>query len=225
MDGLKKKLVKIATGLELIIAFFIVIAIILGGISIVKYLSVLLSTDIYHIYDAFKKFLSIALLMVIGIELVLMLLSHSSGSILELVLFAIARKMLVYSETMLDLILGTVAIAIVFLIRKYLMSSKYMSYDVNEGKILSAASPVHAVNFDAGLDIPENKGATIGGLICHLSEETCRPVEEGAEYSVGDITMKILKMKDGLIEKVLLVESDKLTEPEKKKVKEAVTHS
>ncbi|KAB3531861.1 transporter associated domain-containing protein [Alkaliphilus serpentinus] len=212
MDYLKKKLVKIATSLELIIAFFIVVAIILGGISIVKYLSVLLSTDIYHIYDSFKKFLSIALLMVIGIELVLMLLSHSTGSILELVLFAIARKMLVYSETMLDLILGTIAILIVFLIRKYLMSSKYATFNVNEGKVVSAASPVHAVNFESGLSIPEDKGSTIGGLICHLSDETCKPVEEGAEYSVGGVTLKIVKMKDGLIEKVLLLDSDKVKE-------------
>jgi len=85
-----------------------------------------------------------------------------------------------------------------------------VAQDVRGGKVISAALPIHAINFDEGLDIPENKGSTIGGLICHLSEETCKPVEEGAEYTIGDVTMKIMKIKDGLIEKVLLVETDKL---------------
>ncbi len=66
-----------------------------------------------------------ALLLIVGIELVLMLLTHSATSILELVLFAIARKMLVYSETMLELLIATAAIAIVFAIKKYLIGSKY----------------------------------------------------------------------------------------------------
>ncbi|SCY33155.1 transporter associated domain-containing protein [Alkaliphilus peptidifermentans] len=212
LENAKKKLVKCATGLELLLALCIIIAIGIGLITIVKYLVIIYQTDVTYTYEVFKKFLSVSLLLVIGVELVLMLLSHSTSSILELVLFAIARKMLVYSETPWDLLLGTAAIAIVFLIRKFLMSPKY---SFREGRIISAASPVHALNFEGDLDIPEDKGNTVGGLICHLSEETCIPVEEGAEYEIGDITMKILKMKDGLIEQVVLNESKN----ESKKVK------
>lgn len=213
-EGFKKKLVKYTMNLELIIAVCIVFAVLAGIIVLVKYLGVIAVTDGYNIYETFKKFLSIALLLVIGVEMVLMLLSHSTSSILELVLYAITRKMLIYSETMLDLILGTVAIAIVFLIRKYLMSNKYKKQVSNEGAIISAAAPIHDLNFDSDLDIPENKGTTIGGLLCRLSEETCNPVEEGAKYTVGNVTMRILKIKDGLIEKVLLTENDDEEEKE-----------
>ncbi|ABR46997.1 hypothetical protein Amet_0772 [Alkaliphilus metalliredigens QYMF] len=214
-EGFKKKLVKYAMNLELIIAVCIVVAVIAGIVVLAKHLAVIAVADGYNIYETFKKFLSIALLLIIGVEMVLMLLSHSTSSILELVLYAITRKMLIYSETMLDLILGTVAIAIVFVIRKYLMSNKYRKESSYEGAIISAASPIHDLNFDSDLDIPENKGTTVGGLICRLSEETCNPVEEGAKYTVGNVTMKILKIKDGLIEKVLLTEDEeKETETE-----------
>ncbi|KAB3535768.1 hypothetical protein F8154_05570 [Alkaliphilus pronyensis] len=206
LDGAKKKLVKCASGLELILALCVLLAIVIGLITIVKYLIIIYQTDAAYTYEVFKKFLGFALLLVIGVELVLMLLSHSTSSILELVLFAIARKMLVYSEAPLDLLIGTTAIAIVFFIRKYLMSPKY---SFKAGRIISAASPIHALNFEGDLDIPEDKGKTIGGLICHLSEETCTPIEEGAEYRVGNLSMKILKMKDGLIEEVILNDCEK----------------
>lgn len=209
MDLFKKKLVKYATGLELILAFFIVVAIAIGLITIVKYLILIFQSDATETYAVFKKFLAVALLLVIGVELVLMLLSHSTSSILELVLFAIARKMLVYSETMTDLLIGTAAIAIVFLIRKFLMSPKY---SLKEGKIISAALPVHAINFDGGFDLPEDKGVTLGGLICNLSDETCTPIEEGAEYKIANVKMSIIKMKDGLIEQVGLTKIKKDTQ-------------
>ncbi|SDK06532.1 transporter associated domain-containing protein [Natronincola ferrireducens] len=201
----KKQLTKFTLNLELILAVCLAVAILIGLFDIVKYLAHIIQTDLTDTYNVFKKFLAFTLLLVVGIELVLMLLSHSTSAMLELVLFAIARKMLIYSETMLDLILGTAAIAGVFAIKKYLMTKKPLSE--RDGHVISAAQSVHDINFTTGLDIPENKGNTIGGLICHLSEETCTPVEEGSEYEVGNIKIRILKMKDGLIEKVILNEN------------------
>jgi hypothetical protein len=206
MDNFKKTLVKLAASLELFLAGFILIAVLIGGITVVKYLILIFGTDIHDTYHVFKDFLAIALLLAIGVEFVLMLLSHSTSSILELVMFAIARKMLIYSQTMLDLLIGTAAILMIFVIRKYLMSAKYA---LKEGRVISAASPVHALNFDGQLNIPEDKGVTIGGLICHLSEETRVPVEEGAEYKIGHVALKILKMKDGLIEQVSIKDTQK----------------
>ncbi|AKL94166.1 transporter [Clostridium aceticum] len=204
----KKYLTKSVLGLEVLLALGLTIGIIIGLVDIVKYIGYILHTDIGHTYEVFKKFLGFTLLLVVGIELVLMLLSHSTSAILELILFAIARKMLIYSETMLDLVLGTIAIAGVFLIRKYLMTNK--KFVNEEGRVISAGEYVHDVNFDTGLHIPENKGNTIGGLVCNLSEESATPVEEGAEYEAGNIIIKIVKMKDGLIEKVLLKENKEM---------------
>ena len=72
-------------------------------------------------YELFQDFLSHALLLIVGVELILMIINQTTKGILELVLYVIARKMLIYAHTMLDLMLGTVAIAIVFVILKFLI--------------------------------------------------------------------------------------------------------
>jgi len=203
MDKFRHYLVKGANHVEVVIAFLVTVGIVVGMFSVIQYIIKIPGLDMYDTYDYVKKFLGLTLLLVIGIELVLMLLSHSSVAVLDLILFATARKMLIYSDTMIDVLIATAAIAIVFAIKKYLVTSKYM---LREGKILSAASPIKNINFDINTDIPEDKGNTIGGLLCRLSEDECKPIEPGAEFTIGDIKLKIVTMKDGLIEDVQIQE-------------------
>ncbi len=203
MDKFRHLLVKGANHVEVILAFLLTVGMIVGLFTVVRYIITIPTLDMIDTYDFVKKFLSMALLLIIGIELVLMLLSHSSVAVLDLILFATARKMLVYSDTMIDILLATAAIAIVFAIKKYLVTSKYM---LREGKILSAASPIKNINFDIDTNIPENKATTIGGLLCRLSEDEGKPIEPGAEFTIGDIKLKIVTMKDGLIEDVQIQE-------------------
>lgn len=213
MDKFRLMLVKGANHVEVILAFLITIGMIVGLFTVVRYIVTIPGMEMNDTYDFVKKFLSMSLLLIIGVELVLMLLSHSSVAVLDLILFATARKMLVYSDTMIDILLATAAIAIVFAIKKYLVTSKYM---LREGKILSAAAPIKSINFDIDTNIPENKATTIGGLLCRLSEDECKPIEPGAEFTIGDIKLKIMTMKDGLIEDVQIQE----TSDKKKKTQE-----
>ncbi len=203
MDKFRHLLVRGANHVEVVLAFLVTIGMVVGLFSVVRYIVAIPGLEMDFTYDYVKKFLSMTLLLIIGIELVLMLLSHSSVAVLDLILFATARKMLVYSDTMIDILIATAAIAIVFAIKKYLVTSKYM---LREGKILSAASPIKNINFDIDTNIPENKATTIGGLLCRLSEDECKPIEPGAEFTIGDIKLKIMTMKDGLIEDVQIQE-------------------
>ena len=120
MSNLNKTITKIATVLELVLAIALVIAVLIGMVDVVKYIGHIFNADFIDTYDVFKSFLGFTFLLVIGIEFVLMLIAHSPNAILELVLFVIARKMLIYSENMLDLLLATIAIVGVFAIKKFL---------------------------------------------------------------------------------------------------------
>ena len=108
----------------------------------------------------------------------LMIINHSTKAILELILFVIARKMLIYSHTMLDLVLGTLA-----------------------------STKVKDILRKTGFDIPMDKGVTVGGLVCSLADEACVAVEEGAEFISGDIKIEIVKATDGLIEAVKITKN------------------
>nr|WP_300002745.1 hypothetical protein [Tissierella sp.] len=117
-----KKIDNVAFMLEIVLALFLIIAVIIGMKDIFSYLGAIYRTPAIETYDIFKQFLAHILLLVVGIELILMLVSHSIDSIIEFILFVIARKMLIYADTMLDLLLGTLAIAILFLTIKYALS-------------------------------------------------------------------------------------------------------
>ena len=64
-------------------------------------------------------FLERALDIVIGIEFIKMLAKHSPGSVLEVLLYAIARHMIVGHEDALQNLVSVIAIAMIFIIRRY----------------------------------------------------------------------------------------------------------
>ena len=64
-------------------------------------------------------FLQRALDIVIGIEFIKMLAKHSPGSSLEVLLYAIARHMVVGHESALENLLSVGAIALIFIVRKF----------------------------------------------------------------------------------------------------------
>jgi hypothetical protein len=73
-----------------------------------------------NLQTSFEVLLSDILLLVVGIELALMLVRRTPESLIEVMFFVVARKMLIKTDTFWDLILGVAALAGLFAIRKYL---------------------------------------------------------------------------------------------------------
>ena len=70
----------------------------------------------------FNTFLSQALSLVVGVEFVKMLCQHSAQTVVEVLMFATARQMVVEHLGPNETLLGVISIAILFGIRKYLMT-------------------------------------------------------------------------------------------------------
>ena len=66
-----------------------------------------------------RTFLERALDIVIGIEFIKMLAKHSPGSSLEVLLYAIARHMVIGHESSFENLLSVAAIALIFVVRKF----------------------------------------------------------------------------------------------------------
>lgn len=208
--GIEVKLEKLTYILEIVITILIGIGVTIGLIDLIRYFPEILSAPPSDSYDLFNEFLGYALVLIVGIELILMILNHSTKAILELVLFVIARKMLIYSHTMLDLVLGTLAIAMVFATLRYLIPKDDKEDIVKRDKSIYAASvKVSDILSNTGFDIPVDKANTVGGLVCSLAEEACMPVHEGSEFVSGDIKIKVVKAsEDGLIKEVKITKKD-----------------
>ena len=71
--------------------------------------------------NQFNDFLGNALSLLIGVEFVKMLARHTAENLLEVLMFAIARQMVVEHLKMFETLIGVIALGTIFAIRKYLL--------------------------------------------------------------------------------------------------------
>lgn len=69
---------------------------------------------------AYRHFLESALDLVIGIEFIKMLIKHTPGSVVEVLLFALSRHMVLEGGNAMENLLTVCAIAVIFAIRRFL---------------------------------------------------------------------------------------------------------
>lgn len=133
VDRKKKTILNIAYGFESILAIVILIAVLLGIIDILRiiYDSFIINFNKPIDYGQLNAIFAQILLLVIGIELAVMLTLHMQSALIEVLLFGIARKMLLLpkSNGMVEILLGVVAIGGLFLIRKYLIDNDHNIFD------------------------------------------------------------------------------------------------
>jgi hypothetical protein len=126
--------VKIAYVFESILAMVVLIAVFLGTIDALRMIWEMYIVDFQNPveYEQLNGLLGQILLLVIGVELVVMLSLHLPGALIEVLLYAIARKLLLLPKTsgIIDLLLGIISIAGLFAIRKYLLTDDNSTMNV-----------------------------------------------------------------------------------------------
>ena len=130
-----KRLLKISKRFETALSIILLILVLLGMMDLIRSVYQAYIVDFANPveYTQLNGFLAEALLLVIGVELVVMLSLHIPGVLLEVLLYAIARKLILLpkSSGMGDLLLGILAIGVIFTIRKYLMSPQEREISVS----------------------------------------------------------------------------------------------
>lgn len=114
----RQKVAKVASFIEMVISALVLVAIVVAGVHLLFELWDM--TMSREMDEAFTTFLRSAFNVVIGIEFVKMLAKHSPGSAIEVLLFAIARQMVVDHTSPLENLISILAILLIFVIRKYL---------------------------------------------------------------------------------------------------------
>lgn len=109
---------KMASIIETVIAAVVLLAILVAGVRVLLEMQDLVLAP--NVDEAFTEFLRSAFNVVIGIEFVKMLAKHSPGSAIEVLLFAIARQMVVEHTSPVENLVSILAILLIFVIRKYL---------------------------------------------------------------------------------------------------------
>ena len=115
---IQKNVLQWANIIEILMA--ILLSVIIGILSvflIIKFKDLLLSGQAL---SNFKEFLAMVLNLVVGVEFIKMLCRHTPETVIEVLLFAIARQLIVSHGSTFENLIGILSIAILFAIRKYL---------------------------------------------------------------------------------------------------------
>lgn len=114
---LRELMHRLSALLELAVGLLMLAALIAASVGLVCMVSpVRLIEDPY----AFSEYLSVASTIVIGLEFVKMLCTHTIDSVIEIMLLAIARQMISEHTTPLENLLAVVSIGVLYLVRKFL---------------------------------------------------------------------------------------------------------
>ena len=113
-----KFLLKTAWTLELVIALFILMVTVVQMVLTVKDSLNYLTLGQFSLNDFFISTMNI----VVGLEFVKMLILHTPRAVTDVLLFAIARQLVVSHSSSMDTLLGVAAVALIFLIKKFLLS-------------------------------------------------------------------------------------------------------
>lgn len=119
-SDLRDKISTAATAVEIVLGLIILLACVIGSIGLVCTTEM---DQMLHVPEYFQERLSDACLIIIGIELIKMITSYTIDSVVDVMLLAIARQMVVENTTPLENLLAVLSVGVLFVIRKYLYIS------------------------------------------------------------------------------------------------------
>ena len=155
------------------------------------------------VYDrdlpSFSEFLSLIFSLVIGLEFVNMLIKHTPGSALEVVLYTIARKIIADHGSMIEALLGVIAIAILFAVKKYLNESIDYGEASEFDYIVNGGTSIREINRRLDSDFDEMYGNTVAGYLFNYLKKQGKQPHLGLETVIGDFKFIVHEMDNDLI--------------------------
>ncbi|MCI5622188.1 MULTISPECIES: phosphate-starvation-inducible PsiE family protein [Anaerostipes] len=199
---LKNEVFKVSKWVELILSMIITIAVIGGSVWLIQDLVHLLmnhpeSRDIY-------EFVGVAFNLVICIEFIKMLCKHTPDTLVEVLMFAIARQMIVEHTKPIENLVVIMAIAILFAVKKFL----FRTFDDVDKTVFLPHQTISSINELVHVNIPEQfSGQTLGELLTEWIEQENEQFQVGQCYFFQGGALRVEKVINGRLVQVEVIRS------------------
>lgn len=191
---------KLTTYLEFIIALILAAGIIMMTIQLVLSFGNLPDLNQYPNYD---DLLTTCFNLIIGVEMIRMLYLHTPMTVFEVLLFAIARQIIIDHTSPINSLIGVIAIAILFATRKFL----FVAFDESEKIIFRSNMKVHYINKLIHINIPYHDNETLGDVLLRKLNEDETEIGVGACTYFHDFGLRIAKITDGKVTRIEVIRS------------------
>lgn len=190
----------ITTAIELVISLILAASII---VMIGRLLLDFHNIPYLDVYPNYDDLLTNCFNLIIGVELIRMLYKHNPSTVFEVLLFAIARQVILAHDDAITTLIGVIAIAILFATRKFL----FVAFDKSEKIIFRANQSVHHVNQLLHVHIPYKDDETLGEVMIRKLEAEQQEIGVGACVYDREFGLRIAKMNHGKITRIELIRS------------------
>lgn len=189
---------RFATILEFFISIMLSIGILLLCLRMAFSLTNIPHLDVWPNYN---DLLDTCFNLIIGVELIRMMYHHTPDTVFEVLLFAIARHIIIDNSSIWSSLVGVCAIAVLFATRKYL----FCGFDITDEFIFRASTKVNAVNKIIHVNLPHQPGETLLDLITAKFDEFDTETGVGACVYIGDVGLRVAKMHEGKISRIEVI--------------------
>ncbi|WHL24464.1 hypothetical protein QLH62_04895 [Streptococcus iniae] len=186
--------------LELALSFILTVAMIFFAILLISDLAGFMSSRIDN-NNLFELVLGRAMSLAVGVELIKMLSKPSPGTVIEVLLFAITRQLIVDHPNMTDFLLGIIAVAVLFAVRRYL----FIQFDDASRMIIRASHKIKMVNIIAHVKIKAEKDDTLRSFMTRKLEEDEQTISVGSIVYLKNVALRVEKMHGESISRVEVI--------------------
>lgn len=202
-QNLRRYLSLIASYTEILLAFIVIVGILLLCVRVLAQMrTFIISTFSGTAVPSFTQFLSVIFELVIGIEFVKMLAKHTPGSAIEVLLYTIARALIIDHSSMHNALLGVIAIAVLFAVRKYFNDSEIHNHETGGDYIVNGGITIREANKRLDADFDEASGYTVAGYLYNYLQTIGQEPTVGCEVRIGNYFFQIYDMEGDLIRHV-----------------------
>ena len=191
---------KMSSFLEIFISVVLTVSIILVAVKLAMSLKNIPNFDMYPNYS---YLLENCLSLIIGVEMIRMLYQQTPSTVFEVLLFAIARQIIVEHSNPVATLIGVISIAILFATRKFL----FVEFDESERVIFRATSKAKHVNSIIHVHIPCEDNQTLRDVLHKRFEEEQTEIGIGACTYFDNFGLRVAKMHNGDISRVEVIRS------------------
>ena len=122
MNDFKKQLMRIASLMEVIIAILVLLVVIVS--VFVVFINV--STSFINKTFDLETFMGTVLTLVVGVEFAKMLLLHTPESVIEVLLYTVARQIILSHDSAMENLIGVLAVALIFVLRSSFLKEFFL---------------------------------------------------------------------------------------------------
>ncbi|MBF0819043.1 hypothetical protein [Streptococcus acidominimus] len=150
-----------------------------------------------------QEFLTRTITLAVGVEFIKMLCKQSPRTVIEVLLVAIARQLIVEHASSVDYLIGMVSVAILFAVRKYL----FIQFDDSDNIVMRASQKVKVANIIARVKIPGEKGETLRDFVVRKLNEEEKTISIGACVYLKNVALRVDNMHGDLVTRIEIIKS------------------